>query len=86
MKGFLYSDLEFLFGGLVRVHEDCKGKVVKDVLFSPDFLYRVGSCLGKDGRFDSTTPRLSTVVLMREVVDFATRVLELEDERYTATE
>jgi hypothetical protein len=83
-RGLLYSDLEFLLGGLVRIHDDCKDKVFKDVLFSPEFLYGVGASLGQDERFDTATPRLSAGVLMREIVDFATRTLDMENETYTA--
>jgi len=83
-RGLLYSDLEFLLGGLVRIHDDCKDKVFKDVLFSPEFLYGVGASLGQDERFDTATPRLSAGVLMREIVDFASRTLDMENETYTA--
>ena len=41
VKGFRYSDLEFIFGALVRIPEDCKDKVFKDVLFTPKFLYKI---------------------------------------------
>ena len=86
VKGFRYSDLEFIFGALVRIPEDCKDKVFKDVLFTPKFLYRIGSALGDDPRFDSRAPRLSTVVLMRQVTDFAMQGLEAGEETYTVKE
>ena len=86
MEGFRYSDLEFIFGALVRIPEVCKDKAFKDVMFSPTFLYRVGAYLGGEPRFDSTTPRLSSVVLMRQVTEFATRELEVSEENYTAKE
>ena len=84
--GILYSELEYVLGGVVRIHEDFKGLEFKNTLLHPGFLTDVSTALGEDERFDTESVRTSLSILARQVVDFATRVLGDGDERFTANE
>ena len=85
-SGILYSELEYVLGGVVRIHADFRGLEFKNTLLHPGFLTDVSTALGEDERFDTESVRTSLSVLARQVADFATRVLEGGDERFTANE
>ena len=85
-RGILYSELEYVLGGVVRIHEGFRGWEFKNTLLHPGFLTDVSTALGEDERFDTESGRTSLSVLARQVADFATRVLEDGDEKFTANE
>ena len=70
----------------MRIHADFKGLEFKNTLLHPGFLTDVSTALGEDERFDTESVRTSLSVLARQVGDFAARVLEGGDERFTANE
>ena len=84
VTGIRYSDLEIILAGVVRVGGVFKSHLFKDTFFSPELLGRVAGLLGECPDFDTATPRMSTPMLVADVVEYATRILEETDERFTA--
>ena len=84
VEGINYSDLELVLGAVIRIPEEFKSGVFKDIMFAPDFLIGLADALGEDARFDTETPRMSPTVLARDLMDFAVRVLGPNDHEYTA--
>ena len=49
-RGILYSELEYVLGGVVRIHEGFRGWEFKNTLLHPGFLTDVSTALGEDER------------------------------------